>query len=111
MKFTAPGQGGDQYLAVVSNGITTGFVTPWGKLPTDPDPLFYCFIDACRALLFNGMGTFNSNGDAFGAINIPNNPVLANSNFSMYVAFFTYRNPNLFTWKTISGPSPKILIN
>ena len=111
LRFLAPGQPGDGYVALASSGVASGFLTPWGRLPLDLDPTLLCFLGDCRGLMSNGMGTFNATGNAFGTLNIPNEPVLVNSGFTMYVAFFTYQAPNLLSWKSVSLPSPKIVIN
>lgn len=110
LQFHAPGQAGDSYLAFVSGGIRTGFPTPWGLLPLDPDPIFVCFLGDCRAALFGGAGTFNAQDKAFGAIAIPNLASLKNSGLTLHAGFVTFQAPSFVPWKSISAPSPPIVI-
>jgi len=107
-KFLAPGQAGDQYFAMMSGGIKTGLTTPWGKLPLDADPIFLCFLSDCRSALLGNSGTFNSKGEAFGALSIPNLSSL--KGLDLYAGFFTYKAPNFFAWKSISTASSLIPI-
>lgn len=106
----APGQGGNAYVGLVSGGIANGFQTPWGRLPLDPDPLFDCFLDSCRAIYLGNMGVINSNGQAFGALAIPNLTILIGSNLKLHVAFVTYTPPNFAPWVSVSAPSLPIVI-
>jgi hypothetical protein len=110
LTYIAPNQGGDNYVAFVSGGIATGFPTPWGRLPLDPDPLFNCFLANCRALMINPQGRIGASGQAFGGMLIPNLSILVGSNLHLYVAFITYET-DFFQWKTISAPSLPIIIN
>lgn len=112
LTFVAPGHGGEQYLAMASNNIATGFQTPWGRLPLDPDWLFDCFFGPCRsAMFFNDVGILNPNGIGNGGLLIPNLPVLRNSNLRIYIGFTTALAPNLFPFTAISSPSQPIFIN
>lgn len=108
LKFLAPGQAGDNYFALMSGGIKTGLSTPWGKLPLDADPIFLCFLADCRGLMLGGTGTFNTKGEAFGALSIPNLASL--KGLDLYAGFFTYKSPAFLTWKSISAPSLPITI-
>ncbi len=109
-KLLAPGQSADQYLMMMSGGIKTGFPTPWGKVPLDPDPIFSCFFGSCRPFLLRSFGTFNAKGEAFAALSIPNLAILKGSGLMLYAGFFTFRMPNFVPWKSISAPSLPIII-
>ena len=111
LRFLAPNQGGNAYLALAASGIASGTPTPWGKLPLDSDPMFACFLGACRTILLGGTGTINPQGDAFGALQIPNLPVLRSSGLTLYVAFVTYVPPSFAPWVSVSSPSLPIVIN
>jgi hypothetical protein len=110
LTYNAPGQSGDQYFALVSGGVATGFGTPWGKMPLDFDPIFSCYLGGCRNTLLNSIGTFNAQGKAFGALQIPSLPWLANSGLTLHVGFVTFDNQGFFPWKSISSPSKPIVI-
>ncbi|HHI80928.1 MAG TPA: hypothetical protein ENK02_13245 [Planctomycetes bacterium] len=109
-KLLAPGQSGDQYLMMMSGGIQRGFSTPWGKVPLDPDPIFSCFFGSCRPFLLRSFGTFNSKGEAFSALSIPNLAILRGSGLTLYAGFFTFKMPHFTPWKSISAPSKAIVI-
>ncbi|MBK8975122.1 MAG: hypothetical protein IPM29_04305 [Planctomycetes bacterium] len=112
LTLNAPGHGSETYLVMVSNGIGTGTVTPWGRIPLDSDWLFSCFFDICRtAMLLNGYGTLTGTGGGFGALQIPALPVLAGSGLTMHVAFVTSLSPALLPFSGISTPSSAIVIN
>lgn len=111
LKYAAPGQAGDQYRGLISGGISTGLQTPWGKIPLDPDPLFFCFLADCRAIWLGNFGSFNTKGEAFGNLAIPNVPVLKNPGLKLYVSFITFKLPAFTPWKSISPASLPIIIN
>lgn len=110
LKYQAPGQSGDQLLGLVSGGTRTGIQTPWGKIPLDADPIFGCFLGGCRSIYLGNFATFNGNGEAFGTLAIPNLASLRNSGLTLYVGFVTFRMPALTPFKSISSPSPAIVI-
>ena len=110
LTYNAPSQGGDQYFVLVSGGIATGFPSPWGRVPLDFDPIFTCFLGDCRGTLLNPVGTFNAQGQAFGAMQIPNVPGLKNSGLKLYLGFVTFDKTGFFPWKSISAPSRPVVI-
>jgi hypothetical protein len=109
--FNAPSEVGNGYFAIVSGGIKTGWVTPWGYVPLDPDPIFDCFLGPCAPILINRQGTIGGGGQAFGGMLIPNSPILKNSGLQLYVGFVTFKLPNFAPWVSVSAPSPVITIN
>ncbi|PIE23851.1 MAG: hypothetical protein CSA62_05495 [Planctomycetota bacterium] len=111
LTYNAPRQAGDQYFVLASGGISTGFPSPWGRVPLNFDPIFNCFLSGCRSTLINPVGTFNAQGQAFGALRIPNIPSLKNSGLKLYIGFVTYSKAGFFPWKSISAPSRPIIIN
>lgn len=110
-RFRAPGEGGNGYYALVSGGVGTGWNSPWGRLPLDPDPIFNCFLADCAALLINRVGLIGSNGEAYGGLIIPNSPILRNSGLKLYAGFVTFKPPNFAPWVSVSPPSRVITIN
>ncbi|MDP6929270.1 MAG: hypothetical protein QF412_06170 [Planctomycetota bacterium] len=112
LKFIAPGNAGNDYIALVG-GAAKRSQTPWGSIPLDPnDQLFLCFLDACRSsMLLGGIGKIDASGNAFGAIRIPNLPVLRNSGLTMRAMFVTYKAPIFAPWIAVSGASKPIVIN
>jgi len=109
--FRAPGEGGNGYYALVSGGISTGWNSPWGRLPLDPDPIFNCFLSDCAAMLINRVGVIGSNGEGYGGLIIPNSPILRNSGVQLYAGFVTFKLPNFAPWVSVSPPSKVITIN
>ncbi|MBK9383925.1 MAG: hypothetical protein IPN34_03750 [Planctomycetes bacterium] len=109
--FRAPGQAGNGYTAFVGGSATTGFLTPWGQLPLDPDPIFVCFLGACRGLTFNFQGVLNANSLGFGGMLIPADPLLVGSNLRLLASFVTHPPASFTPWIGISPPSQPIVIN
>jgi hypothetical protein len=109
--FRAPGEGGNGYTAFISGTANTGFLTPWGLLPLDPDPIFVCFLGACRGLTFNFQGLINANGQGFGGMLIPADPLLVGSNLQLLASFVTHPPASFTPWISISPPSRPIVIN
>lgn len=108
--FRAPGEGGNGYTAFVGGSATSGFPTPWGLLPLDPDPIFVCFLGACRGLTFNFQGLLNSNGLGFGGMLIPADPLLVGSNLQLLASFVTHPPASFAPWISVSPPSRPIVI-
>jgi hypothetical protein len=112
LKFSAPGQASDGYLALLGGSVAGGgTVLPWGRIPFDVEPLFTCFLGDCRALLLGGLGALNASGEGFGALQIPNLPVLRNSGLTLYAGFVTCFGGCLTSFKSVSPPSAAIVIN
>lgn len=110
-KFKAPGQSGNGYYALVSGGISTGWNSPWGRLPLDPDFIFNCFLSDCAALLINRVGVIGSSGESYGGMIIPNSPILKNSGLQLYANFVTFKPPNFAPFVSVSPPAKVITIN
>ena len=99
---------------MISGGTTTGFDLSFifpGTLPVPLDLDFFltCFWPGgpCAPLLLGQTGVLNAQGDAFGAISVPNVPGAIG--ITWYASFFTYTT-NFFVWHSVSPPSPPILI-
>ena len=107
----APNDPGGSYFVALSSSATTGFPLPNGlQFPLDPDLTFQCFLSSCRGLLVNGFGNLNAQGRAGGALIIPNDPVLVNSCFPLYFAFFTGAPGNITQIMNVSPASPRFEI-
>ncbi|MBI5851668.1 MAG: hypothetical protein HZB39_11685 [Planctomycetes bacterium] len=112
LQLRAPGHGNERYLLMAASGASTGFATPWGRIPLDNDWLFQCFFGACRPAMFiNDFALLNAAGDGFAVLRIPNLPVLVGSNFPIYCAFVTSNQPGMIPFTGVSSPSPVIRIN
>ncbi len=114
LEFKDPNNPNTPYFAMVSGGIDQGFdvtsIFPgWLPVQLNLDFWWTCFLNSseCGAWLLNGTGLLNANGDAFGAISIPNDPNAIG--ITWYVSFFTY-NPDIFNWQSVSPPSLPIVI-
>lgn len=109
--FYAPGEDGNGYFATLSGGIKSGWQSPWGLFPLDPDPVFDCFLGPCAVTLIGRTGTIGTGGRSFGGMAIPNSPILKNSGLQLYGAFVTFKQPNFTPWISVSAPSQVITIN
>jgi len=80
-------ESGRAYLAAASLGTLLGIPTPAGRIPLDPDPLF--FLSLANPLVFQGFAGFLSrSGTARLTIHLPGVPALTGVRF--YVAAITY---------------------
>lgn len=112
LRMISPSDPLGTYFIYGSGAATTGITIPgFATLPLDPDLLFLCFLNECRPLLIGGFGNLNAMGEAFGGLIIPNTPALANSNFPMYLAFWTGTPTDILNVQNVSPPSQLILIN
>lgn len=109
--YIAPGRAGENYIGLCGGSITGGgFTSPFGRVPLDPDPLFFCFLADCRSSLVGAQGVIGPNDRAFGGFLIPNLPVLRNSGLTLYLAFVLHGQQSLnFTGQSL--PSLPIVIN
>lgn len=108
--YIAPNHAGENYLALAGGSFRGGgFTTPFGPVPLDPDPLFFCFVTDCRSMLIGGLGVIGGNDRAFGGMLIPNLASLRNSGLTLYLAFVLYGQTFSFTAQ--SSPSAPIVIN
>ena len=112
LQLRAPGHGNERYLLMAASGASTGFLTPWGRIPLDNDWLFDCFFGPCRSSMFlNDFALLNAAGDGFAVLLIPNLTVLVGSNFPIYCSFVTSNQPGMIPFTGISSPSSVIRIN
>lgn len=110
LTYIAPNKAGMNYLALGGGSIAGGgFLSPFGQVPLDLDPLFMCFLSDCRGMLIGGAGVIDQNGRAFGGMLIPNIASLRNSGLTIYLAFVLYGQTFQFT--DASSPSRPIVIN
>jgi len=80
-------EAGRAYLAAASLGTLLGIPSPAGRIPLDPDPLF--FLSLTNPLVFQGFAGFLSrSGTARLTVHLPNAPGLRGVRF--YVAAVTY---------------------
>ena len=80
-------EAGRAYLAAASFGALSGIPTPAGRVPLDPDPLF--FLSMSAPALFSGFtGWLSRSGTARLTVNLPNLPNLQGKRF--FVAMVTY---------------------
>ncbi len=108
--YIAPNRAGDNYLALAGGSFMNGgFTSPFGHVPLDPDPLFFCFLGDCRSMLIGSLGVIGQNDRAFGGMLIPNLSVLRNSGLTLYLAFVLFGQTLNFTGE--SSPSAPIVIN
>jgi hypothetical protein len=109
--YIAPNRAGDNYIALGGGSISGGgFTTPFGPVPLDPDPFFFCFLADCRSMLIGAQGVIGPSDRAFGGMLIPNLPILRNSGLTLYLAFALHGQQSLnFTGQ--SSPSLPIVIN
>ena len=80
-------ESGRSYQAAASFGCLCGIATPWGRIPLDPDPLFFLSVSS-PAGFRNFAGALSRSGTARMTVQIPKIGALRGQRF--FVAALTF---------------------